>query len=152
MATKPEKSIASILIDDANQLQHLFTNARNILDCEQAVKACIPQEFHAYCHIINLRHSIISIACQNASIATQLRYLNHEILANLRQDPQFAHIRSVKVLVNISEYDLKHAASTTLKPKAVSKKLAAFLTEAATECDDEVLRGILQRIASQRSQ
>ena len=62
---------------------------------------CLPNELAKHCFVRHMYENSISMECDNAAWANQLRYYVPEILKYLQQDPNYAHIVKVSCKVKV---------------------------------------------------
>jgi len=88
-APKPQGALARVL----QKLQH----AKQLGDI---IYPCLPDELAQHCWVRHIYNDSISMECENAAWANQLRYYVPEILKFLQQDPRYAHIMTIKCKIN----------------------------------------------------
>lgn len=88
------------LLTSSEQLQQIIKKSELLQQLDHKVKNLITdQTLRTHCQVANLRDGVLVIATDNANWATRLRYLTGNLLAELRKQPEFAGIASIKCYV-----------------------------------------------------
>lgn len=103
------------------------------------------------CHLSIYRDGILYVTASNTTAATQLRYLNHILLQQLRSHPAFAELQ--KLQVNLSTRQTPPTPRTKVAPASgglhpLSASTVEHLKNAAKFHDGSELSEVLLRLAS----
>lgn len=119
-----EGSTLSKIVDKVNAIHHLQSSFEKLL----------PSEITAHCRLGQYDNGIITLFTDSAATATQLRFQVPQLLSQLRQDKQFAGLRSIQI--KIAQYmptyqkeDVSSALKTT--PLQLSPENAEALRQIA---------------------
>lgn len=110
------KTIAEILHKDNNKIfTKLITKNQNLILLSGIFNSVIDSSIAKNCSLASIEGQIMSIAVKNAAWANRVRYYLPEMLKNLRTQPEFHMIISIKYFV-----ERQFTAPTTKKP-AINK-------------------------------
>lgn len=85
---------------NSGELGNLFRHLAQIEALNAALKPLLPETFREGCRVENIEQGCVILAVKNASIVTLLRYELPQLLNQLRQDPRWAGLASIKCKVN----------------------------------------------------
>lgn len=123
---------------------------RNIMEVAQAhaqveaeVMTCLPSHLRQHCRFVSFSDGTLSLATQSSIMATQLRFAQGEILAQLRTlEPfRFAWRLSVKVVPK------RQQRRRRINRMHLSNENARLLKEEAGHTKDQGLQAILNKLA-----
>ena len=102
--TKKIRPMGDILRAPKTQspLHYLLQGLQQAQQLGTLIKPCLPKELAAACAVRRVYKNRISIECESAAWANQLRYYVPEILKCLRQRAEYAHIVAIDCKVKIS--------------------------------------------------
>jgi hypothetical protein len=125
-------------------LRALLAKAEAHRQAEQRVLEALPSELADGSRFISIRNGDMVISTESSSIASQLRFRQHEIMAKLRQEPMFEFVWRMKVKVVPARY--RNRFQPLKRP--LSSKNARLLREEAGHTKDKHLREVLEKLAS----
>lgn len=100
------KSSFGKLVKRTHYTKELAFVFRNILDPSLAKN----------CQFANLDGSVVTVTVKNPAWATRLRYAIPDIIKNLRTQPEFAKVKTIRYLIQTSG-----SPTTKKKPKKLSR-------------------------------
>lgn len=117
------------IVDKINALQHF----QALL--EKHLEPTITQ----HCRLGQYENGIITLLTHSAAIATQLRFQVPQLLSTLRQDPQFAGLRSIQI--KIAQYMPSYTDEQSPIPATAPQRYLSAETKAAMRHMAETLTG-----------
>jgi hypothetical protein len=116
-------------INELNQLTH-------------QVSIYLPEEWRDACQIVRFdtQEQLLVISTVEQSLLTPLRYLQHQLIAQLKKHKNFAMLQSIKCI-----YTPTHTASTHLRAPIQTKDAAKVCQAAAAYCPPE-LKAALEKL------
>ncbi|WWP02460.1 MAG: DciA family protein [Candidatus Dasytiphilus stammeri] len=125
-------------------LESLHKKAIKLILLDRAVKAELPQFFHAWCRVANLRKNILIVETANANWMTRLRYEQSVLLSILRKKT-LPSLRAINFVINPSlvmiDYPIKYRYITP-----ISNKTAILLRKVAERSPQNV-KNALEKLA-----
>ena len=126
---KKSFAIRDLLSTQADaQLKPLLIKAAQIDALNNAILQHLPKTLAKHCRVINFAQGKLTLAVDNSSIATKLRFQLPELLSYLRSQPPFAGITSIHHLLQPAEL------VTPQRAKPPAKKLGKEAIEALQTC------------------
>jgi len=98
----PTQKIDDFLNDNHQRfspLQKLLQQDRNREAWTQEFRAVLPKPLRAYCQITDMRGPVLHVTCQNAAVATKLRFLSPSLLPKLRTLGHFSQLSELQIRV-----------------------------------------------------
>lgn len=97
-------------------------------------------------HVVCYQHGVLTIAGDNQALISQIRYLQHQYIKNLKAIPALTELEQIKVVI-------QHRHPEPVSKKYTRKKLLSNATQqqlqqAASLVTDAKLSEALQRLAS----
>ena len=139
-----------ILKHDGKNLAGLFKNLKRLAELNQlfAQFAGKPQASHA--SIVGIQNGSLIIIADNGSWATQLRFHIPDLLEKFRPHPLLHGLKSITCKTR-PDFKLENAVRKRkrLKMKKISAKVSEAMLREAEKIQDEKLRRVMQKIASQ---
>lgn len=139
-----------------NSLQKIQQHASTLLHLDRTVKAVLPEEFHGWYRIANLRNNVLVLEVANASWLMRLRYAQPALLTTLRQQI-LPSLTAIDIRINPSLMQKAknqivtgtqaNASSQTSARKNISPQSAKMLKEVALH-SPKALRAALERLAT----
>ena len=115
------KTIAEILKKESN-LTKLVNKAKTYEDLELIFRETLDADLAKHCHFASYKNSVITVAVSNTSWATRLRYTIPDIIKNLRVQPEFNTITSIRYIIN-SQTPIPELKNKQIKPSSNNKIL-----------------------------
>lgn len=109
------------------------------------VNAYLPLEWHAACQIVrfDLTEQCLVLSTTEQSLLTPLRYLQPQLLAQLKTQEKFAHLKSIQCI-----FTATHTARPISRPRTPAAAQAAGSCQAAAaQCPPE-LKASLERLSA----
>ena len=110
-----------------------------------AVKALLPVEQAANCHVANVRDNILILHLDSAEWATALHYQNTDLLAQLRQQPSYAGLKSIQYKIRPLGGQTKKTSIEPAKP--LSLKTQKLLADTAKSMKNKELAEALAKLS-----
>ncbi len=111
------KTIADILKKNNSELAKLLNKAKSSQDLAVVFHTALDNNLAKHCHFANYKNSELTVTVTNAAAATRLRFAIPDIIKQLRVQPEFKNITSVR-------YTTIAPNTPTTKPKSTRKKLS----------------------------
>ncbi|MFW5823567.1 MAG: DciA family protein [Marinobacter sp.] len=144
MKTRPSLSLSPDNRDQPRQLRELMARAALHHQAEQRVLRAIPAGLATGVRFVSYHDGKLVLQADNATQASQLRFRQREIMAELREEEAFQFVWKLKVRVQPRRYSLKKPPA----PMTLSKENARLLKEEAGHTKDKALREVLEKLAS----
>lgn len=129
-------------------LRQLTEKARRLAELDDSLRAALPPAVAPHVRLATVSDGCLVLQASSPVWAAQLRFKTPEILANLRRNPAFADVRSIRVRNDLS------AAAPAGNPTVqmhMSRESAAALRAQANCTSDPALRAALERLARRGS-
>lgn len=81
-------------------LQKLLRRAANQESWTAQLRALLPEPLTDACSVTDVRGDTVIIVCSNAAVATRLRFMTDQLVADLAQLADFRHVRRAKIRVS----------------------------------------------------
>ncbi|MFL1404087.1 DUF721 domain-containing protein [Marinobacter sp. M1N3S26] len=147
MKTRPSLSLTPDNQEQSHHLRELVARATMHQKAEQRVLQSVPEELANGVRFVSYRDGELVLQTDSATRASQLRFRQQEIMADLRREEAFEFVWKLKVKVRPGRYSLKKPPS----PMTLSKENARLLEEEAGHTKDKALREVLEKLASHAS-
>ena len=147
MKTRPSLSLSADNRDQPRHLRDLMARAALHHQAEQHILKAMPERLASNVRFVSYHDGELVLQCDNATQASQLRYQQREIMAQLREEEAFEFVWKLKVKVQPRRYSLKKPP----EPMTLSKENARLLEEEAGHTKDKALREVLEKLASHAS-
>lgn len=144
MKKKPILELRSDNTHTAPALRNLLAKAELHQGAEQQVIAAIPVAIRSGVRFISSHDGDLTISAESASIASQLRLRQHEIMEKLRENDMFRYVWRFQVKVIPARYNDR----APLARAPLSNENARLLKEEAGHTKDKNLREVLEKLAS----
>ncbi|WP_166251921.1 DciA family protein [Marinobacter salicampi] len=125
-------------------LRNLLDKAETHREVEKKVLRALPTGLENRVRFVSLREGDMTLSTDTSAVASQIRMRQHEIMANLRQEPVFQYVWRLQIKVVPARF--RNRASHTKEP--ISHKNAQLLKEEAGHTKDKNLREVLEKLAS----
>lgn len=125
-------------------LNDLLQKAEWHRQAETRVLVAIPEQLQAGTRFVSCHDGELILSTETASVATQLRYRQHDIMARLREDELFRFVWKLTVKVAPPRFSAARPRSMT----PLSNENARLLQEEAGHTKDKKLREVLEKLAS----
>ena len=73
----------------------IVQKAQKLLKIDQLLPTLFPEGFAKHCRVMNLRDGLLVIEVNNSAIATRLRYLENQLINQVRQLPELQSISRI---------------------------------------------------------
>lgn len=110
------QSICDILAKDPS-FKKLVEKANQLTQLNRLFKSLIDPNLAKHCNLAKLEKDQLSVIADNAAWATKLRFSIPDILKNLRIQPEFKMLKTIKFLVATAKME----TSPSIKPKHAPK-------------------------------
>lgn len=144
MKTRPSLSLSPDNQEQSHHLRELVARATVHQKAEQRVLKSLPEALAKGVRFVSYRDGELVLQTDSATRASQLRFRQQEIMADLRREEAFEFVWKLKVKVRPERYSLKKPPS----PMTLSKENARLLEEEAGHTKDKALREVLEKLAS----
>ncbi|MCG8518950.1 MAG: DUF721 domain-containing protein [Pseudomonadales bacterium] len=125
-------------------LRSLLSKAELHHQVERHVLAALPERLQHGVRFVSYLDGELTLSAESATVATQLRYRQHEIMAALREQSVLEFVWKFKVKVIPARF----AAEAVRHAKTLSNENARLLKEEAGHTKDRKLREVLEKLAS----
>lgn len=148
------KAPLSILDGEGNELAHILSKARLLAQVQAAFQALLTPALAKHCQVANTENNTLTILVNSGTTATQLKFMNDELLAKLASSPILAPYRqlNIKVRPPLAPSQKQQSASVRRPANPPSAENAAQLREAAMGIADEGLKAAMLRLAERKKQ
>jgi hypothetical protein len=90
-------NIQKVMLNSDTSLGKLISKARDLRELNTSFANMVGKELAQNCSVEHFENGMLEIIANNASIATKLRFLEPKILADLRKNPTWMGVRSIKI-------------------------------------------------------
>jgi hypothetical protein len=125
-------------------LRDLVARAELHRQAEKEVLAALPQDLVKGARFVSCKDGELVLTAETAGKASQIRFRQHEIMENLRENELFQFVWKLKVKVAPPRFREKPA----FKKEPLSKENSRLLKEEAGHTKDKALREVLEKLAS----
>lgn len=148
------KAPLSILDGEANELAHILSKARLLAQVQAAFQGLLPPVLAKHCQVANTENNTLTILVNSGTTATQLKFMNDELLGMLSSNPLLAPYRhlNIKVRPPLAPSQKQQAATVRRPANPPSAENAAQLREAAMGITDEGLKAAMLRLAERKKE
>jgi len=124
-------------------LQQLLARAEQHQAAEHAVLRALPPDLGKRVRFLSYQDGELVLSAETATLASQLRFRQHEIMERLRQEEAFRYVWKLRVRV------LPARARRKARPvkRELSRENARLLAEEARHTKDKALREVLEKLA-----
>ena len=123
----------------------ILKHAEHLKSLQDVVLKCLPESIRTRCQLVNYRAGVLTLAAEQSSISSRIRYSSPDILKNLNQAASQLDIKTIRVITTPS-------ASSDHQKKAekpvMSKQTVNVINSAAKLIGDQELSRCLERLAS----
>lgn len=144
MKKKPDLNLTPESLKRTPVLQQLVAKAELHQQAEQLVLAAIPSTLGKGVRFVSCAEGELTISAESAGTASQLRFRQHEILTQLREEAMFRFVWKLKVKVAPPRFREEHK----VEKAPLSHENARLLKEEAGHTKDKQLREVLEKLAS----
>lgn len=78
-----------------SSLGKIIQKAKGLLALDRHIKTILPPTFASFCHVMNVEQSNLILGISNAAVATRIRFMMDDLIRELQQKKEFAHIRAI---------------------------------------------------------
>lgn len=117
------KTITEILKKNNSPLTKLITKLKDSQDLEPIFRTALGSDLAKYCHFANYRNSELTITVANTSFATRLRYAIPDLIKQLRVQPEFKEITSIRYTIATTQMQLATQKNQPTKISSVNEIL-----------------------------
>lgn len=93
------KSVADSLSTPEGVLKQLLEKANSLKSLTQLLQKLLPAELKAHCSVTELNANVLTINAESAAWGTRLRYIQSQLLADLRAN---GYPSLISIQINIS--------------------------------------------------
>jgi len=94
------KTITEILKKIDSPLTKLINKSKTAKDLGLIFCTSLDADLAKHCHFANYKNSVVTVTVSNTSWATRLRYIIPDIIKNLRVQPEFKTITTIRYIIN----------------------------------------------------
>lgn len=124
-------------------LSKLLNRASKIINHQEAVRAALEPSCRQHCWLANYRNGTLYLQTDSSAWGTRLRMQQRAIIQQLKKNPTFAALHSIKVSIQ-PRYTTE---STAQSARPISAANAQQLLETAADTEDPALKAALTRLA-----
>jgi len=125
-------------------LRQLTDKANRLRGQAGRVAAALPEALRAHVQLATITDGCLVLKAASAAWATQARFKTPEILARLREQPEFAGLRSIRIRTDLDPPAAEAPSPGLAAPGSAARD--ALLAQAA-DTSDPRLRAALERLA-----
>jgi hypothetical protein len=144
-----EQRIKTLIEKSQGPLKKVVQAAIELQAITTLLQQLLEPELASHCRASEWNNNCLTLAADNAAWATRLRYQQSTILSQLRTQPQFMGLGSIRIEVQAAETPLIAAPSTRpTKPRmTLSTAAAAGIKATAEKIEDPALKAALEKLA-----
>ncbi|MDI9819222.1 MULTISPECIES: DUF721 domain-containing protein [unclassified Legionella] len=128
-----------------NQLSKICQHTLQLDALDALLKSSLPPHLVGHCQTGGFSKGCLTISIDNASWATELRYLLPELRDKLRKEAGLYQLVSIKIAIKHADAPAK--AKKQKKAATLSSAARVAIRAASEQCDDPTLKGALQQLA-----
>lgn len=129
----------------SSPLRDLAERAQELSQLQLSLSCVLDTRLQDQCRVLDFRNGVLTLGSPQAAVAAQLRYLAPAIVRRLRERPETAQLRTLKVVVIAA---LNYRPITPTSPHPLTDAARKALLDAARLQDDPELSLAFQRLAS----
>jgi hypothetical protein len=148
MSSSIKKSSAYFTTDNQD-LSFIFTKVKKLADINQCVLPLLPAYIREDCQVANITDKVLILMTDKASVFSQLRFMNNELLSKIKQLSLCSHVKEIQFKIRPSPIS-PNIDPPLRKISLLSPDTADIIRQAAESIEDPVLQTIMQRIAERR--
>jgi len=148
MTHPPSKKASAYLSHKHHELDSIFEKVKQLQQLDQKITTYIDPSLTPFWKVANLIGNKLIILAANGSIATQLRFQTTDLLRKFSQDPLLHHICQIECKVRPPNQPTSSTVLQRKKMQLLSEHTAELIQQMARTLDDDVLKEIMERIAS----
>ncbi len=123
----------------------LTENASQLLELNHIFKQMLPDKLANFCQIRSYRNGSMVLETSTGSAATQLRFMQPQLLTKLKKSTQFSAVQTITI--KIAEQPIKMDRGYTRATNPVSLENRQAIREAAASITDDALAESMNRLA-----
>jgi hypothetical protein len=137
------KRLNDLFYQPHSELTHLFAKLSQLQAINQSLKKILTKDLALHCQAGGLEAGNLALIADSAAWATKLRYQSSEILQTLRQEKEFAGLKSIHIAVKTPDY---LPPQKNLPKPYLSQGNARVIDQLADKIEDVKLRQSLKRL------
>lgn len=130
-----------------DQLKNLLDQAEKNIKLQKIFNEMIDSSLKGLVHVATFSEGCLTVIADNASIATRLRFVENELISQLRSFSEFKTIQKIKCKVRPTSAE----APTKTVERHISSDNAQLLKQASEHIKDERIKKALENIAKHGS-
>ena len=134
---------ADTLLKD--QINTLFAKVKKLVILQKLFDAVIDKALRQYIKVASYDNHCLTLIVDNASISTRLRFIEPEIIANLKKAQEFISLQHIKCKVRPDNQKCEVEVKTERK---ISSASAELIKQTAEHIKDENIKAALNRLVS----
>lgn len=136
------KTIGEILEKNNSILSKLIKKTNDTRSLELVFQSVLDASLVKNCQFASLEGSIVTISVKNASWATRVRYSIPDMLKNMRTQPEFKNITSIRYIVSRHQISTEKIKKKQIKlsqyNEVLLKKMLAKLKQKAIKTSNPI--------------
>src|SRR5690606_23816750 len=92
------KSVRDLMLR-SQEVKSLTEKSRQLKDLERSLHHCLPSMLADYCQIRSYQNSVLCLDAASGSAATQLRFIQHQLLPRLKKLNVFKDLERITIRV-----------------------------------------------------
>jgi hypothetical protein len=139
------KSVQTLLQNREPGFGRLLAHARVLNRIDQKLASILDPALSPHCQVADLRNNCLVLVCSNATFATRIRMLSHQLLETFREDGETGidHVEIRIAPVNRPQPEVR-------KQRPLSSAAVQALGRFASDSGDADIQAIFQRIIARR--
>jgi len=126
------------------QLNNLLERADEIAQLQKLFEGVVSEQLHPHLKVAKISEGCLTLIADNASIATRLRFIEHDVISALKTISEFKTLEKIKCKVRPN----KTIEKERTVERHISKSAAKIIMQTAEHIKDEKIRESLRNLAS----
>lgn len=128
-----------------NQINTLLFKVKQLLILQKLFDAVIDKNLQPYIKVAAYENNCLTLIVENASISTRLRFIEPDIITNLKKSLELQALESIKCKVRPENQKSDIENKTERK---ISKESAELIKQTAEHIKDENIKAALKHLIS----
>ena len=136
----------SILSSFSKEFRQLITHVQQLQGITRVITGLLPESLQTHVRVANWRDGTLVMVADNAAAATELRFIQNDLLSRFRAEAELFSLRRIEIRVQTpSELALPTRAPRS--PNPVTPAVGQQMAEMAGQVSDPPLQQALLRLA-----
>ncbi len=127
------------------EVKQLTENVRQLHELNHILEQYMPSLLSQYCQLKSYSYGNLTMEASSGAAATQLRFLQPQLIAKLRNHPKFSGLQKISVKVASQQPKLDRQYTRQVEP--VSQQNRTLIRDTASTINDDSLASSMRNLA-----